>query len=83
MTEERDPIEADAERYAQAVFSGDEPGLRWGRRLLKRLPSSPRCKMCASPFAMPLGPVMRVFGKSPWPKNPKYCGQCFKVPRVL
>ena len=79
MTEQRNPQEGDVERYAQALLSGDEPGLRWGRRMFKRMPSSPRCKMCASPFAAPMGPVMRVFGKGPWPKNPKYCTQCFNV----
>ena len=79
MNEERNPQEGDVERYAQALLSGDEPGLRWGRRIFKRMPSEPRCKMCASPFGAPLGPVMRVIGKAPWPKNPKYCTQCFNV----
>jgi adenylate cyclase len=79
LPEEHNTKEEHAERYAQALFSGNEPGLRWGRRVFKRLPSSPRCKMCASPFAAPLGPLMRTFGKAPWPKNPKYCTQCFNV----
>ena len=41
------------------------------------LPSSPRCKLCASPFNAPLGPLMAVVGKRPWPKNPMYCTACF------
>ena len=41
------------------------------------MPSSPRCKLCAAPFAAPIGPVMRLIGKAPWPANPKYCSMCF------
>src|SRR5512141_3527961 len=60
-------------------LSGEYAGgrLRRGRRFLAMLPSSPRCKLCASPFKAPIGPVMRLFGKGPWPKNPKYCSACF------
>jgi adenylate cyclase len=65
------------ERRARAVLSGEDKGLRRGRRFLSMLPSNPRCKLCASPFSAPLGPVMRAIGKGPWPKNPKYCTACF------
>jgi adenylate cyclase len=53
-------------------------GLRYGRRFFRRLPNSPRCKSCLSPFAPPFGPLMRLVGKAPWPRNPKYCSACFK-----
>jgi adenylate cyclase len=59
------------------VLRGEAPAMRFGRRFLRLLPSSPRCKLCASPFAAPLGPVMRLVGKAPWPANPKYCSMCF------
>ncbi len=48
------------------------------RRFWRMLPSSPRCKICTSPFGAPLGPVLRLVGKGRWPGNPKYCGGCFK-----
>ena len=51
--------------------------VRRGRRLFRMLPSSPRCQMCNSPFSAPFGPIMRVIGKGRWPKNPRYCRQCF------
>jgi adenylate cyclase len=60
------------------VLRGDAPGMRTGRRFLRLLPSSPRCKLCASPFAAPIGPLMRLVGKAPWPANPKYCSMCFR-----
>ena len=55
--------------------------IRWKRRLRNRVPSSPRCKMCAAPFAGPGGVVMSFFGHARWPKNPKYCTGCFRTLR--
>ena len=52
--------------------------VRFGRRGYRLLPSEPRCKQCASPFGPPFGAVMRMIGKAPWPKNPKYCEQCYR-----
>ena len=48
------------------------------RRFWRMVPGSPRCKLCTSPFGAPLGPVLRLVGKGPWPGNPRYCGGCFK-----
>lgn len=59
------------------ILDGTDPGPRRTRAIYGRLPSSPRCKMCLSPFGGVAGPVMRLIGKGPWPKNPKYCGSCF------
>jgi adenylate cyclase len=44
--------------------------------LLRHLPATPRCKLCAAPFSGAGGRAMRLIGKKPWPKNPKYCGWC-------
>ncbi len=60
------------------VLAGTHPQFRLGRRLFKHLPTQPRCKLCAAPFHGPASPFMRLIGKGPWPKNPKYCGSCFK-----
>lgn len=54
------------------------PFLR-SRRLHARLPSSPRCKLCAAPFSGPGGIVMRFVGHARWTKNPKYCAGCFRM----
>lgn len=51
---------------------------RRGRVLFRHLPADPRCKLCAAPFKGAAAPVLRLFGKRPWSKNPKYCGSCFK-----
>ena len=52
--------------------------IRWKRRLRNRIPSSPRCKMCAAPFGGLGGLVMPLFGHARWPKNPKYCTGCYR-----
>lgn len=62
----------------RAILLGTHWQFRAGRRLLKRLPHGPRCKLCAAPFQGAAAPFMRLAGKGPWPKNPKYCGSCFK-----
>jgi adenylate cyclase len=53
------------------------PWFRRGRALLKHLPSDPRCKLCAAPFEGSAAPLMRLFGKGRWPRNPNYCASCF------
>ncbi|MGZ6271028.1 MAG: adenylate/guanylate cyclase domain-containing protein [Candidatus Limnocylindrales bacterium] len=63
--------------FARSVLLGLNRGMQFGRRFLRRLPSEPRCKLCASPFAGPGGWLMRRVGKGRWPKNPKYCASCF------
>jgi adenylate cyclase len=75
----RDPEhESKDEGFSRAVLLGTDPGLRFGRRVLRRVPSDPRCKLCTSPFTGLGGWVMRRIGKGPWPKNPEYCSACFK-----
>lgn len=51
------------------------------RRLLGRIPSSPRCKWCTRPFGGLGGLVMSARGLGPWTKNGKYCTGCFRVLR--
>ena len=48
-----------------------------GRRVLRRIPADPRCRMCASPFAGPGAPLMRLIGKRPSASNPNWCTSCF------
>ena len=50
---------------------------RYGRQVFKRIPSDPRCKICAAPFKGIGAPVMRLIGKSQSVANPKMCNSCF------
>jgi adenylate cyclase len=53
--------------------------MRNGRRFLNRIPSDPRCRLCAAPFAGVGGPAMRLIGKQQSSANPNYCTSCEKV----
>jgi adenylate cyclase len=59
-----------------------ETSIAWKRRLRSRIPSNPRCKMCAAPFSGPGGRVMSLVGHGQWSKNPKYCTGCFATLRA-
>ena len=46
------------------------------RRLMRMLPSSPRCKMCNSPFKGWGGFLMHLMGRDQSRFNPRYCQPC-------
>jgi adenylate cyclase len=52
-------------------------GERVGRRIYRRLPHGPRCRMCAAPFEGAAAPLMRLIGKRPAAGNPTMCTSCF------
>ena len=62
------------EEMWRAILSDDYPALRRGRRLLGLLPSDDRCKNCHAPFRGIAAPIMRLVGRGPYDKNPRFCG---------
>jgi adenylate cyclase len=66
------------EQAMQGFLSGDAPGLARSRRVFRRLPSSPHCKLCAAPFEGPGGAVLRHVGFARFPGNPAICSSCIK-----
>lgn len=48
-------------------------------KLVSRLPSAPRCEACGNPFSGPGGAIMRLVGKGPSRKNPRWCRMCFEM----
>jgi adenylate cyclase len=62
----------------RALLNGTDPGFVAGRGFFRMIPSSPRCKLCAAPFAGFGAPIMRMMDRGPWLKNPSICGLCFK-----
>ena len=65
------------------ILLGTDPMLRSGRRFFAKIPSPPRCELCAVPFGGPFAPVLRLFGKGPFPRNPRYCiGCCAHLMRI-
>ena len=51
----------------------------FGRGILARLPSDPRCQLCAAPFTGLGGGVMRMIGKEQSQQNPTICTACEKT----
>jgi adenylate cyclase len=65
----------------RAVLTGESAGLARQRRVFRRIPSAPRCKLCAAPFGG-LGGL--VFGHARFrqsPGNPALCAHCITVLR--
>ena len=65
-----------------AVLTGTDPILRYGRTVLRYLPSAPRCKLCNAPFSGAGSVLMKLIGKTPWERNPRICRFCIaSLPR--
>src|SRR3546814_735157 len=77
--ETQQPPSAD-ERW-RAMLVNPSP-FRVLRRIHRRIPSAPRCKLCAAPFGAPGGVFMPLLGHARWAKNPKYCAGCFRYLRT-
>jgi adenylate cyclase len=60
----------------RAYLDGTHPSIRFGQRVFRHIPSSPRCSMCAAPFAGPGRLIFRRFGFTPWEKHPGMCTRC-------
>jgi adenylate cyclase len=71
------PAYATPEEEWGAFLGGTHPHLQ-DKSPLRFIPSNPRCKLCSAPFGRPGAFVLRRYGYSPWEKNPRICGRCFK-----
>lgn len=58
------------------VMTGKHPGLARQRKWFRRIPSSPRCKLCAAPFQGVGGFVLRPMGFRQYGGNPSMCSKC-------
>jgi adenylate cyclase len=83
IDEEGQPPRPDASKPDQntemwrQVLTGTDPGLPRLRRIWGRVPSSPRCKLCAAPFRGPGRILTRVIMHGASSSNPLLCNSCF------
>jgi adenylate cyclase len=77
--EPKRPVDDDNEAFWRDYLSHPDTLQTVGRLVFSRIPASPRCQLCASPFAGPGGPIMRLIGKRPSDGNPNMCNTCQKV----
>ncbi len=75
MTGQQPPA-MDEEFWRDFLEQGGDSMKGIGRRVLKHIPSDPRCRMCASPFHGPGAPLMRLIGKRQSDANPNWCTTC-------
>jgi adenylate cyclase len=73
------PGDAHAEEFWRDYLSHPDTLMTFGRRVFSRIPASPRCQLCAAPFAGAGAPVMRLIGKVPSEGNPNMCNTCQKM----
>ena len=62
----------------RGFLAGEDPSVARFRRVMRRLPHGPHCKLCAAPFEGPAGAVLRHVGFARFPGNPAICGSCIK-----
>lgn len=73
------PADQRDEAYWREFLSHPDSMLTVGRRVFSRIPASPRCRLCAAPFAGPGAPIMRLIGKRQSEANPNTCTTCYDV----
>jgi adenylate cyclase len=65
------------EKLWRSLWTGDPPSkVHRARRIFRHIPSAPRCKLCCAPFRGIGGPIMRLLGCAPSPRNPNFCNTC-------
>jgi adenylate cyclase len=64
------------EAYWRDYLTRGSSAEHYGRLLFKRIPSDPRCRLCAAPFAGVGAPFMRLIGKTRSNSNPRMCTAC-------
>lgn len=67
------------EEFWSDYLSHPDSFMAAGRRFFSRLPTDPRCRLCAAPFAGGGAVAMRLIGKRQSSANPNYCNSCEKV----
>lgn len=63
------------DQWRKVLVTGHRP-LVLSRRVWRRVPSAPRCKVCGNPFGGIGGRIARVAGYAPSRKNPNLCARC-------
>ena len=65
----------------RAIFSGEHPELRRGRKMLRLLSPTARdrCRLCYAGFDGFSAPIMRAVGRAQWLRNPHFCEKCESV----
>lgn len=77
MDANQSPTTEDEAFWHDILTNGDSRERR-SRLVFKRIPSSPRCRFCAAPFAGLGAPIMAALGRRSSEQNPSMCTSCFR-----
>ena len=76
----KDPDQALSPEDWEAYFRfGAQPSTRAGKRILRAIPSTPRCGFCGAPFAGFGAKIVGPLGYKPSRKNPNVCSTCVEL----
>jgi adenylate cyclase len=71
------------EEQWRRMLTGEVRGLQRMRKLMLRIPSDPRCKLCAAPFGRPGHAVVRLIGFGQADLNRRLCTGCVRSLRKM
>src|SRR3954467_2624695 len=72
------PRQSTPEAAMHGYLTGEDTSLLRIRRVMRRVPHGPNCKLCAAPFEGIGGAVLRHVGFGRFPGNPAICAACIK-----
>jgi adenylate cyclase len=62
----------------RAALLGEARGLDLTRKIVRRIPAGPRCKLCEAPMSKPGSVILKPFGFGPSRLNRRLCRACFQ-----
>jgi len=69
---------SEADEYWLRLLTGEDAIAGGARRLFRKMPSPPRCKLCYAPFAGPYAPILKMVGFRRWSLNQQLCRRCMR-----
>ena len=71
-----EPPDAELSEFWRKLVTGQYRPYNVMSRGFRRLPGSPRCKVCSVPLGGSMSPVLRLSGFGPSTMNPRFCNSC-------
>jgi adenylate cyclase len=62
----------------RTILLGETRGLDLTKKIVGRIPSGPRCKLCTAPMSAPGSVLLKPFGFGPSKLNRRLCRACFR-----
>jgi adenylate cyclase len=70
--------EHEQSEFWRTVLLGEARGLDLTKKIVGRIPSGPRCKLCTAPLNAPGSILLKPFGFGPSKLNRRLCRACFR-----